>query len=608
MRSDRHAVVGEQLHEQPAVRGRAARRGAGTPEQLSDGCRPSSEPSVVAAHRRLAQSDIGTPGHDASRVAGRSRPGPRRRADGRLDNRTDVRYASAAKGGAGDQARRRTQADASSTTSRRRCAPAAIRPPCARSPRRSGLASTSAVHHHLEALERDGYLERGATRSRALRLTPTAALHAGLTSELLPQVAAMDSHLLPVIGEIAAGGPIEAYQDASETLAVPDFLAPSGDAYVLRVRGDSMIDAHIADGDFVVIRPQETARNGDIVVAQVEENAVTLKRFFKEGGRVRLQPANSRYPPHVLRRRADPGQADRGHPPARLTASSTARRPVIHNPSTALHCRNRIFGETGRRQPPMAVPDGAHHRPAATHHRGPPPASSMEPSCPSTACRRNPSTPSSPCLAPCSSTATPSSRSPTSSAQTTSIAATTARSTRAILDLYERREPIDIVTVSEVLEREGALEQVGGAGLPDQPHQPHANGRQRRLVRPHRRAEGGPAEPDRGRRARSPASATRTARMSRRPSTGRSRSCSRSARSGSETGFSPLRTLLHAAYDRLDYLHEHRGEISGVRTGFRDLDALTTGLQKSDLVIVAARPSRRQDEPGAQHRRVRRGH
>jgi repressor LexA len=159
------------------------------------------------------------------------------------------------------------------------------------------LASTSAVHHHLEVLEKEGYLERGAARSRALRLTPRAALHIGLTSELLPQVADQPSHILPVVGEIAAGGPIEAYADASETLAVPEFLAPAGDAYVLRVRGDSMIDAHIQDGDFVVIRPQQTAHNGDIVVAQVEENAVTLKRFFKESGRVRLQPANDTYPP-----------------------------------------------------------------------------------------------------------------------------------------------------------------------------------------------------------------------------------------------------------------------------------------------------------------------
>jgi repressor LexA len=160
-----------------------------------------------------------------------------------------------------------------------------------------GLASTSAVHHHLMILERDGYLERGASQSRAIRLTPTAAIRLGLSSELVPQSASSEAHVLPIIGEIAAGGPIEAYQDASETLAIPDILAPTGDAYVLKVRGDSMIEAHIEDGDYVLIRPQSTARNGDIVVAQVEENAVTLKRFFKEQGRVRLQPANPNYPP-----------------------------------------------------------------------------------------------------------------------------------------------------------------------------------------------------------------------------------------------------------------------------------------------------------------------
>lgn len=160
-----------------------------------------------------------------------------------------------------------------------------------------GLASTSAVHHHLQILAREGYLERGAAQSRAIRLTPTAALRLGLSSELVPQSSTADAHVLPIIGEIAAGGPIEAYQDASETIAVPDLLAPSGDAYVLRVRGDSMIEAHIADGDFVLIRPQSTARNGDIVVAQVEDNAVTLKTFFKEKDRVRLQPANPDFPP-----------------------------------------------------------------------------------------------------------------------------------------------------------------------------------------------------------------------------------------------------------------------------------------------------------------------
>jgi repressor LexA len=158
------------------------------------------------------------------------------------------------------------------------------------------LASTSAVHHHLQALEREGYLERGASHSRAIRVTPSAAMRNGMPGSLLPQMSA-DSRVYPVIGEIAAGGPIEAYQDVTETLTVPEAVVASGDAYVLRVRGDSMIDAHITDGDFVVIRPQQTAHDGDIVVAQVEENAVTLKRFYKENNRVRLQPANEQYPP-----------------------------------------------------------------------------------------------------------------------------------------------------------------------------------------------------------------------------------------------------------------------------------------------------------------------
>ena len=160
------------------------------------------------------------------------------------------------------------------------------------------LASTSAVHHHLQALEREGFLERGASHSRAIRLTPTAALRAGLGGGYAANLpSTFDGHTLPVIGEIAAGGPIEAYQDTTETISVPQAVSAESDAYVLRVHGDSMIDAHITDGDYVVIRPQQTAHDGDIVVAQVEENAVTLKRFFKEKNRVRLQPANEQYPP-----------------------------------------------------------------------------------------------------------------------------------------------------------------------------------------------------------------------------------------------------------------------------------------------------------------------
>jgi len=159
------------------------------------------------------------------------------------------------------------------------------------------LASTSAVHHHLSALEKEGLLERDATQSRAIRLTPAALLSSGSGSDALAHGAEAGASVIPVIGEIAAGGPIEAYQDASETVSVPDIINATTGTYVLRVRGDSMVDAHIMDGDLVVIREQQTARDGDIVVAQVEENAVTLKRFFKERNRVRLQPANESYEP-----------------------------------------------------------------------------------------------------------------------------------------------------------------------------------------------------------------------------------------------------------------------------------------------------------------------
>lgn len=160
-----------------------------------------------------------------------------------------------------------------------------------------GLASTSAVHHHLSALEKEGVLERDATQSRAMRLKPAAMLASGVGSDVLAGGADRDVHTVPVIGEIAAGGPIEAYQDATETVAVPGMINTNSDTYVLRVRGDSMVDAHIMDGDLVVIREQQTARDGDIVVAQVEENGVTLKRFFKERNRIRLQPANEAYEP-----------------------------------------------------------------------------------------------------------------------------------------------------------------------------------------------------------------------------------------------------------------------------------------------------------------------
>jgi len=165
-----------------------------------------------------------------------------------------------------------------------------------------GLASTSAVHHHLTALERDGYLERGAHSSRALRLTEL-----GDTELASPQPAPRvtpfrmpverDVLTLPVLGEIAAGQPIEAYDDRAETLDVPRSMQARDNSYVLRVRGKSMIDALIDDGDYVVVQPQATARDGDIVVALLEDNGVTLKRFFREEDRIRLQPANAEMEP-----------------------------------------------------------------------------------------------------------------------------------------------------------------------------------------------------------------------------------------------------------------------------------------------------------------------
>ncbi|MGI8999442.1 MAG: transcriptional repressor LexA [Candidatus Limnocylindria bacterium] len=165
-----------------------------------------------------------------------------------------------------------------------------------------GLASTSAVHHHLLALERDGLLERNTkssrSLSRALRLTTpqTRAADPGKVTPFRMPVE-RDTLTLPVMGEIAAGPPIEAYAAASETLAVPRSMEAGEDSYVLRVRGKSMIDALIDDGDFVIVQPQATARDGDIVVALLEDNGVTLKRYFREKDRIRLQPANAEMEP-----------------------------------------------------------------------------------------------------------------------------------------------------------------------------------------------------------------------------------------------------------------------------------------------------------------------
>jgi repressor LexA len=151
-----------------------------------------------------------------------------------------------------------------------------------------GLASTSAVHHHLTKLEREGRLTKEATRSRALSLP-------GMLGGKVVKA--------PIVGEIAAGQPIYAYDDRSETMTLPgDLAAGKGrETFVLRVRGKSMIEDHIDDGDFVVVQEQSSARDGDIVVALLEDNVATLKRFYKEKDRIRLQPANGTMAPIYAR-------------------------------------------------------------------------------------------------------------------------------------------------------------------------------------------------------------------------------------------------------------------------------------------------------------------
>ena len=166
-----------------------------------------------------------------------------------------------------------------------------------------GLASPSTVHAHLANLERAGYLRRDPTKPRALELVGRSRRDASL-----PLGEAAKVRVLPLVGEIAAGGPLLAEQNIEDHLAVPEPLSSgTGEEFLLRVRGESMIEAGILPGDYVVVRRQQTARNGDIVVAlaggdEATEEA-TVKRFFRDDGRIRLQPENAAleplYPAHV---------------------------------------------------------------------------------------------------------------------------------------------------------------------------------------------------------------------------------------------------------------------------------------------------------------------
>ena len=143
--------------------------------------------------------------------------------------------------------------------------------------RRFGLSSLATVHKHLTNLQEKGFIKRAWNRSRSVELVPKPA-----GSRVLE---------LPLLGYVAAGAPIEAVA-SSESIAVPENFIGRRDTYVLRVRGDSMIDEQIRDGDMVIVEDRKTADNGEMVIALLRGSDVTLKKFYRDNGRVRLQPAN----------------------------------------------------------------------------------------------------------------------------------------------------------------------------------------------------------------------------------------------------------------------------------------------------------------------------
>jgi repressor LexA len=150
-----------------------------------------------------------------------------------------------------------------------------------------GLASSSTVHAHLANLEKAGLLRRDPSKPRAIEMLDKAA-------DAVKSLVRPDG--LPLVGTVAAGQPILAEENIEEYVQVPTLAGGEDGEYVLRVRGDSMINAGILEGDYVVVRPQDTAADGEIVVALVGEEA-TVKRFFKESDHVRLQPENDALEP-----------------------------------------------------------------------------------------------------------------------------------------------------------------------------------------------------------------------------------------------------------------------------------------------------------------------
>ena len=161
-----------------------------------------------------------------------------------------------------------------------------------------GLTSPSSVKHQLTALERKGYLRRDPKRPRAMEIVGTEVESPALSRFASPEEAtdAPAPMMVPVVGRIAAGGPILAEQSVEDVFPLPRQLVGDGDLFLLRVQGDSMIEAAICDGDWVVVRRQPVAENGEIVAAMLDDEA-TVKTLQRKDGRVWLLPANSAYSP-----------------------------------------------------------------------------------------------------------------------------------------------------------------------------------------------------------------------------------------------------------------------------------------------------------------------
>lgn len=163
-----------------------------------------------------------------------------------------------------------------------------------------GLTSPSTVHAHLARLESSGLIRRDPTKPRALEVIEggRARERAAVAAVAAPS----RSTMLPLMGDVAAGSGLVADEQVEDMVAVPEQLCADAD-FLLTVKGDSMINAGILDGDFVVVRKQDDARNGEIVVALMGDEDATVKRFFRESGRVRLQPENDQmdamYPDQV---------------------------------------------------------------------------------------------------------------------------------------------------------------------------------------------------------------------------------------------------------------------------------------------------------------------